>query len=45
MAEKKCANYKGEDKQNSLPEKATQPTPLEILQKRLDNYPSEISNI
>lgn len=45
MVEKKCADYKGEDKWNSLPGKETEPATLEILQKRLNNYPSEISGI
>lgn len=45
MVEKKCADYKGENKRNSLPEKVTESTSLEILQKRLNNYASEIADI
>lgn len=45
MVEKKRADYKGEDKWNSLPEKETGSATLEILQKRLKNYPSQIPGI
>lgn len=37
MVEKKCADHKGEDKRNSLPEKEMESKSPEILQKRLNN--------
>lgn len=42
MTEKKCADYKGKDKQL---DKVTESTSLEILQKRLNNHPPELSDI